>query len=1117
MHSKLFHPLRIGLFTLLAIGCSWIEAARADRPAKIATDPKGSPCPGQWVVGEWHQWTNGHYYSVQEITGPVNSWLMARAQARELVAPDGRPVDLATLTSAAENTFVFNGINCPTYWALDPANNNQGPILGGFQFDRSMEPAGNWAWVTGEAWSFTNWWPGEPNNFNGAEHCLIFFAAGQNRSSQWNDIGFGSPSVVNYYIAESIDEPSCIATPAQMVSWWPGNGNAADLQDGNNGTLQNGATFAPGLVDRAFSLDGNDDYVSIPHNPNLNPTGPFTVTLWMKANPQQSGSQFLVIDKSHGWVDNTGWAIQSEPGGGGRIAFFFHNGSGFVGAGTITSVLDDRWHHIAGVFTGTALQIYMDGVLHDSFASSAPVMNNTRAVNIGATWGGGNFHRFFRGLIDEVGFFNRALSAQEIQDLVNAGSEGQCGPTQNEGCRIAFVSTRDGNDEIYTMNADGSDQTRLTNNAASDSDSAFSRDGSKIVFSSTRDGNGEIYVMNADGTGQTRRTNNGANDIQPAFSPDGSKIAFVSTRDGNNEIYVMNADGTSPMRLTNQLADDLAPSYSADGSKITFVSSRDGNLEVYVMNADGMAQTRLTNNPTFDLKPSFSPDGSKIIFTTNREGPFLNYLMNADGTGQTRFSTAHPMSDFEAAFSSDGSQIAFASDRDGSIEIYVINADGTGEMRLTTVDAANERLPSFGGTCPADCIASPSGMVSWWPAEGNASDAQDANSGTLQGDVTYGNGQVGQSFKLGGHGNTSGMGDRVLIGNPTNLQLQDFTIEAWIKRASPTIVTNNGRPGVEGGTFFAYGNGGYGFIIHQLTGRLGLTRVQASVVFSTATITDTNYHHVAVTKSGGTVTFYIDGVPGAPASYNPGFTFTTGAAIGARGDNDVENAFFGDVDELAIFNRALTPEEIQSIHQAGTTGRCQSVLAVAGVASRKVHGAAGPFEIDLLAGSPAVEGRSGGANGDHTIVFRFSNTLASVGSVSLTGMGAVSSSAIGADPHEYIVNLTGIADAQIISLSLGNVRDSFGNTGSAVGAPMGVLLGDTTGNGSVTSSDVGQTKSQSGQPVTTLNFRADVNAGGTINATDIGQVKANSGSVLPMSGLSEREGDATRLEPSSSE
>ena len=91
-------------------------------------------------------------------------------------------------------------------------------------------------------------------------------------------------------------------------------------------------------------------------------------------------------------------------------------------------------------------------------------------------------------------------------------------------------------------------------------------DGSKIAFNSNRDGNYEIYVMNADGSGQTRLTNNPATDYYPSFSPDGSKIAFNSYRDGNNEIYVMNANGSGQTRLTNNTANDIDPSFSHNGT-----------------------------------------------------------------------------------------------------------------------------------------------------------------------------------------------------------------------------------------------------------------------------------------------------------------------------------------------------------------------------------------------------------------------------------------------------------------------------------------------------------------------------------------------------------------------
>jgi formylglycine-generating enzyme required for sulfatase activity len=223
-------------------------------------------------------------------------------------------------------------------------------------------------------------------------------------------------------------------------------------------------------------------------------------------------------------------------------------------------------------------------------------------------------------------------------------------PASTVNGRIAFVSDRDGNREIYVMNADGSGQTRLTDNPALDWTPAWSPDGTRIAFMSDRDGNPEIYVMNADGSGQTRLTDNPTLDQLPAWSPDGTLIAFASDRDDNWEIYVMNADGSGQTRLTDNPALDWEPTWSPDGTRIAFVSFRDGNAEIYVMNADGSAQTRLTDNPTLDQFPAWSPDGTRIAFASFRDGNWEIYVMNADGSGQTRL-TDNPADDAVPAWS----------------------------------------------------------------------------------------------------------------------------------------------------------------------------------------------------------------------------------------------------------------------------------------------------------------------------------------------------------------------------------------------------------------------------------------------------------------------------------
>jgi N-acetylneuraminic acid mutarotase len=162
--------------------------------------------------------------------------------------------------------------------------------------------------------------------------------------------------------------------------------------------------------------------------------------------------------------------------------------------------------------------------------------------------------------------------------------------------------------------------------------------------------------------------------------------------------------------------------------------------------------------------------------------------------------------------------------------------------------------------------------------------------------------------------------------------------------------------------------------------------------------------------------------------------------------------------------------------------------------SRKTHGAAGTFDIPLpLSGNVGVECRSGGATNDYQMIINFMTSV-TVGSASVTsGTGSVSSFTV--NGSQVTVNLTGVTDAQIITVTLFNVTD--GTHMGDVPVSMAVLVGDVNGNGIVNASDVSLTKSQVGQPVTGSNFREDVNANGVINSVDVAQVKANVGAALP--------------------
>ena len=227
-----------------------------------------------------------------------------------------------------------------------------------------------------------------------------------------------------------------------------------------------------------------------------------------------------------------------------------------------------------------------------------------------------------------------------------------------DGSRLAFVSDRDGNSEIYVMDADGQNQTRLTDNDHWDGSPSWSPDGSRLAFMSNRDGNIEVYVMDADGQNQTRLTDNyNGWGFSPSWSPDGSRLAFAP----GVEVYVMDANGQNQTRLH---AGGWSPSWSPDGSRLAFVSDRDGNSEIYVMDADGQNQTRLTDNDHWDGSPSWSPDGSRLAFASNSG----LYVMDADGQNQTRLHAGG----WFPSWSPDGSRLAFASKG----EIYVMDANG---------------------------------------------------------------------------------------------------------------------------------------------------------------------------------------------------------------------------------------------------------------------------------------------------------------------------------------------------------------------------------------------------------------------------------------------------------
>src|SRR3989475_10235092 len=247
------------------------------------------------------------------------------------------------------------------------------------------------------------------------------------------------------------------------------------------------------------------------------------------------------------------------------------------------------------------------------------------------------------------------------------------------GGKITFQSNRNGNFDIFVMNADGSGVTQVTSHPFDEYLPLFSPDGSRITFGRCS-GTCQVVVINADGSGERVVVNDG---FPGAWSPDGNRIAFGgSGGTGIDGIYVVNGDGSGLVRVLNP---DFITDWSPDGRQLMIVSGRDGDLELYATPLDGSPVTKLTDNTADDgAGTGWSPDGSRIAFNSNRGGAGQDvFVMNADGSGVTQLTPNDGFDDTGPVWSPDATQLAFESNRAGDVQIFRMNVDGSGVTQLT--------------------------------------------------------------------------------------------------------------------------------------------------------------------------------------------------------------------------------------------------------------------------------------------------------------------------------------------------------------------------------------------------------------------------------------------------
>jgi len=229
----------------------------------------------------------------------------------------------------------------------------------------------------------------------------------------------------------------CVTPPSGMVSWWPGDGNANDIQGSNSGTLQGGATFAPGMVGQGFSLNGTSAYVSIPDSPSVSITGQISIDAWIKPNSVSGPSAQAIVSKYNTACPSLGTEQRSYvfivlPGG--RLRFCVYSGGSdqYHCVDTTNPIAANVFTHVAATFNPATqgTKIYVNGVevpasLAPGSVTVNPIFDSNTPVEIGRIFCATD-HNYFAGLIDEVELFNRELTASEIASIVHADSAGKC-------------------------------------------------------------------------------------------------------------------------------------------------------------------------------------------------------------------------------------------------------------------------------------------------------------------------------------------------------------------------------------------------------------------------------------------------------------------------------------------------------------------------------------------------------------------------------------------------------------------------------------------------------------------------------------------------------------------
>lgn len=663
----------------------------------------------------------------------------------------------------------------------------------------------------------------------------------------------------------------CAVPLKNLVHWLPGDGHSRDIRGSGNASLMNGATYVNGEVFTGFGFDGSNQYLSIPQATVLpvRGTSDFTIEAWISHQGDANNEAFNVFAYRNGGDDVQFLVTRT------RIGIWATSAAGMIVL-TNHGVNPATWNHYAFSRNGNTWRVYINGrQVGSDVSNGVNILTPTTPQNIGTT--GLANTQFAKGAIDEIGIYDRALLGSEILSIYDAGVAGKC-----RTCTPAPVGL------VAWWNGDGNSLDSRSRNDGLLFNSGFVTGftGQAFSFLGTND---YLEIPNSGSLDLT-----GGLTLETWFLQRTAGFGTLFSKSDPNGSASVSSYGVQ-VNPDGSLNVALYGTYPADNWTTGPGLVTPGRWYHVAVTWDGLYAN--TNNVKLYL------NGTLVQSWTKSPAP-LNVTSQSVTIGSMKPPT-------------------YYGNLDGLIDEPTAYNRALSEAEIRAIADAGTA-----GKSKPSAVAPPSGLVGWWGGDGDAFDySANGNHGTLLANGNYSIGKVGQSFIFRG---TANSGVTINHSSDLNINPSGFTTEFWVKSTTPhsglaSLVDKSHGFTDSTGWVFSIGSGLARFAV-------GDTFAYFPEISSSAVVDDGNFHHIAGTVSGATMSLYVDGVFQSSRSITSPNNNTRPLLLGyAWGGGSPQRFFNGRIDEVSIYSRSLSPAEIQGVYLAGLAGKVRSVNTPANV------------------------------------------------------------------------------------------------------------------------------------------------------------------------------------------